>query len=296
MPYSAVLDKLSPFAFEEFLFFFDCRRAYASIGALAMQMPQPGYMQGIFPDFTTQPSSCHHRVDLQTPRSNASSHSTTPRRATRYRQNTFSTKNGRRYLSLAVFADSPRCPVLQPLSPSVGDCGDSEGGTMHQTGYPRAYQRARTNTSIMQVLARTLKPHARSIANISHAHDCCVDFVASFGTSLSSRDSKMSKTSIDGRPVVIELQGTNGIDPEISKSPTALDNEILTRTGKRPVLKVRHHIAQAPSSYAESMAAQFWFHVHLGLQLPRPRNLGGRFYVGGIHTANDPLAWPMIDI
>ena len=52
----------------------------------------------------------------------------------------------------------------------------------------------------------------------------------------------MWKTNDDAQPVVIELQGANGLDPEISmSSPTALDKETLNRTGKRQILKVGHH-------------------------------------------------------
>ena len=75
-----------------------------------------------------------------------------------------------------------------------------------------------------------------------------------------------------------------GIDEiEGHKSYTSRDNEDLTRTGKKPVLKVRDNspdlLAPPESRQLTYSKAQLRIHVNLGFQLPCIEHLGRSFRV-----------------
>ena len=92
----------------------------------------------------------------------------------------------------------------------------------------------------------------------------------------------MAKANADGVHTSIELRRTGDDEGEPPKSYNSQDNEILTRTGKKPVLKVRNTLQRLTlllDSSAYNSQAQFRIHVYLRFQLSRFEHLARSFCV-----------------
>lgn len=80
----------------------------------------------------------------------------------------------------------------------------------------------------------------------------------------------------------MHTMGTGDNQDKQTKSPNARDNVELTRTGKKPVLKVCSQYQSLASSlfhWLIFLEAQLQLHVHLEFQLHSPLYLGGSIHV-----------------